>query len=203
MMFDVFLASQHLSRHRYSQIIIKVFIIVCSVPAPSQLLEKRIGIIANAIMPNSPAQPCTFQGSNRHKHSLVRCVSPAYQARPSRQGVLHNQRLQSRLRSFLSVPIISYYVKSTPLTHATPAASLSPPCQRFYFKNFVESSCIKFVLRTAYTLHFCNVRLFLFYLQSFPLARFARVAYKKKHPCQLGKKCIVSVGLPAVGFYFL
>ena len=164
---------------------------------------KSCGKIANAIMPNSPAQPCTFQGSNRHKTSLVPCVTPAYQARPPWQGVLHNQRLQARHRSTPPVPIISYYVKSLPIRHATPAACLCPPCHRFYFYNFVESLRVKYVLRTAYTMHFSNVRLFLFYLQSYPTALFVRVAYKKKYPCQLLKKCIAPVGLPSVGFYIL
>ena len=203
MMFDVFLVFQHLPRHRYSQIIIKVFIIVCSVPAPIQLLDKRFGNFALAIMPNSQPSRVPTLCSNRHKLSLVPWISPAYQSLPLWQGVLHNQRLQARHRSSLPVPIISYYVKSLPLTHATPSACLCPPCHRFYFYSFVESSCIECVLRTAYTMYFTNVRLFYFYLQSYPTAHFVRVAYKKKYPCQLLKKCIAPVGLPSVGFdYF-
>ena len=142
-MFDVFFVFQHLSRHRYSQIIIKVFIIVCSVPAPSQLLVKRFGNFANAIMPNSQPSLVPTLCSNRHKLNLVPWIPPAYQALTLWQGVLHNQRLQSRHRFALLKPIISYYVKSLPLTHATPTACLCPPCQRFYFYNFAESSCIQ------------------------------------------------------------
>ena len=100
------------------------------------------------------------------------------------------------------MPIISYYVKSLPLTHATPAACLCPPCHRFYFKIFVESSCIKCVLRTAYTMYFFQCTAILFYLQSYPTAHCVRVAYKKKYPCHLLKKYIAPVGLPTVGFYY-
>ena len=143
MMFDVFLVFQHLSMHRYSQIIIEVSIIVCSVPAPSQLLEKRCGIIAIATAPNSQPSLVPPLCSNKVLPSPAPWISPAYQALALWQGVLHNQRLQPRLRSSLPVPIISYYVKSLPLTHATPSACLCPPCQRFYFYNFVEFSCIE------------------------------------------------------------
>ena len=203
MIFDVFFASQHLSRHRCSQIIIKNFIIVCSAPAPIQFLGKRFGNFATAIMPNSQPSRVPSFCSNRHKLNLVPWISPAYQAFVLWQGVLHNQRLQSGHRFALLQPIISYYVKSLPLTHATPNACHCPPCQRFYFKIFVESSCIECVLRTAYTMHFSNVRLFLFYLQSCLSSPLAQVAYKKKYPCQLLKKCIAPVGLPSVGFYIL
>ena len=173
-----------------TQIFKKVF------DAWKKLPSLRCGIIANATAPNSQPSLVPPLCSNKVLPNLVPWISPAYQALALWQGVLHNQRLQSRLRSSLPVPIISYYVKSLPLTHATPAACLCPPCHRFYFYNFVESSCIKCVLRTAYTMYFSNVRLFLFYLQSYPTARFARVAYKKKYPCQLLKKYIVPVRTP-------
>ena len=61
------------------------------------------------------------------------------------------------------MPIISYYVKSLPLTHATPATCLCPSCQRFYFYNFVESSCVKYVLRTAHRIY-CQITTFFFHL---------------------------------------
>ena len=154
-------------------------------------------------MPNSQPSRVPTLCSNMHKLNLVPWLSPAYYALALWQGVLHNQRLYARHRFALPVPIISYYVKSLPLTHATPAACLCPPCQRFYFYSFVESSCIKYVLRTAFSMCFSNVRIFLFYLQSYPLAHFVRVAYKKKHPCQLLKKHIAPVGLTSFGFYIL